>query len=245
MKPKSARGVSILTSTIRPQHFHDILHNYARQHWPVKELIVILNKNDMSLAACRRRAKPYPNVRVYQLPERYSLGECLNFGVSKARYPYIAKFDDDDYYSPHYLTEAMHMFNNPRAHVVGKRSFFFYLPHRKKLLLRRAAARPFSSCPSIAGATIMFRKRLFPQVKFVRAAVGTDVRFLEACRNRGYRLYTTSPYNFAAIRRANRYSHTWQVSEQQLLAQKNHPVIRTAAYRTYVTRPLRRLVKLK
>ncbi|WP_181909400.1 hypothetical protein [Paenibacillus taihuensis] len=49
---------------------------------------------------------------------------------------------------------------------------------------------------------------------------------------------TTSSYNFAAYRRANRKSHTWQVTEQRLLASKGALIIRTVDYKPYVDRSL-------
>ncbi len=55
------------------------------------------------------------NVSIYQLPEEKTLGECLNFGIEMAQYDIVAKLDDDDYYSPYYLTEAMEVFTTTDA----------------------------------------------------------------------------------------------------------------------------------
>lgn len=45
-------------------------------------------------------AKKLRNIHVYRAPQHHSLGACLNHAVKKAKYSYIAKFDDDDYYAP-------------------------------------------------------------------------------------------------------------------------------------------------
>ncbi len=237
------KGVTIITATMRPQFIDEVFKNYARQKWGRKELIIVLSKGDMNMAEYEERAKAYPNVKVFQLAERNSLGECLNYGVSQAKYHYIAKFDDDDYYGPHYIAEAMYMFRRSKADLVGKQSYFFFFPHRKLLLLRRTNNRPFRRCRRIAGATIMFRKRVSKRVKFVKVPRGTDVRFVGACLRKGYKMYSTSKYNFAAFRRADRQSHTWKVSEKRLMRERNNRRIKTSNFVKHVDRPLGRIKK--
>ncbi len=227
MSRASRKGVTLITPTIRKPYIHRLFGNYARQRWNPKELIIILNKNSLRLADYLRKAKRYRNVRVFQLPENKSLGECLNFGVTKARYRYIAKIDDDDYYSRNYISEAMKLLMKPKADLVGKESIYFYFPYSRKLLLRQRKHRSGQRVWAIAGATIMFDRRVFRRVKFVRAKQGTDALFIRDCLKRGYRIYTTSKYNFVAIRRADRRSHTWRISANRLLASKNVRVVRT------------------
>ncbi len=101
-----------------------------------KELIIILNKDDMDIEMWKERSKGNENVSIYQLPEEKTLGECLNFGIEKARYNIVAKFDDDDYYSPYYLTEAMQIFLTTDAQVVGKGKAFMYFEKEKLLTLQ-------------------------------------------------------------------------------------------------------------
>lgn len=235
-------GVTIVTPTIRPEFIDDVFKNYARQRWNKKELIIVINKNNVNINLYKKRARNYPNVTIYKLPESKRLGDCLNYAVSRAKYSYIAKFDDDDYYAPNYIPEAMNLFASSDADVVGKHSFFFYFPHKSTLLLRKSSIPPYSRCKKIAGATIMFHKRVFRRVKFVtNVRQGSDVRFISACLKNGYKLYMTSPYNFAAFRRGNRLSHTWKVSERALFAGKNIRIIRTNNFKSHIERPLRNI----
>jgi glycosyltransferase involved in cell wall biosynthesis len=188
-------------------------------------------------AGVTMQAELYENVRVYRVDESRNLGACLNYGVARARYDYIAKFDDDDYYSPSYLDEAMLLFSKKKADVIGKRSCYFFFPHRSILLLRKTTVKPYGRCRRIAGPTIMFHKRVFKKVSFsTKVVAGSDARFVQACLNKGFKVFTTSSYNFAAMRRANRKSHTWKVSEQQLLASKNATIIRTSEFKPHVDR---------
>jgi hypothetical protein len=241
MGKNASGGVTIVTATIRAKYLDNIFKNYARQKWNKKELIIVVNRNDISLNLYRERAKLYPNVRVYRMPEYKRLGDCLNFATSRAKYPYIAKFDDDDYYSSNYIPEAMSLFVGSSADVVGKRSCFFYFPHRSILLYRKTWVRPYRRCRRIAGATIMYHKRVFRRVRFVRVRQGSDVRFVRACLRNGFRVYTTSRYNFAAYRRRNRRSHTWKIPDWKLLRNRNAVTVRTKYIKKYVNRSLARL----
>ncbi|NIK77612.1 glycosyltransferase involved in cell wall biosynthesis [Paenibacillus castaneae] len=239
-------GVTIITSTIRPKLVEQVFNNYARQKWKSKELIIIINKNDIQMKRYEQKAKQYQNVRIYRMDEQKNLGECLNFGVSQAKYDYIAKFDDDDYYSPNYILESMHLFTHSKADVVGKRTCYFYFPHRSTLLLRRTSVPPYSPCVRIAGGTIMFHKRVFHHVRFsTQVYQGSDVRFVNACLKKGYHVYTTSSYNFVGIRRANRKSHTWKVSDKKLLSTKNAKIIHTTNFKKHCNRSPKQLALLK
>lgn len=82
----------------------------------------------------------------------------------------------------------------------------------------------------------MFHQRVFKRVKFGKKRQGSDVQFIRACLRKGFRLRTSSRYHFAAIRRANRMSHTWKVRERQLFADRRAMVIRTKQFKLYVNR---------
>ncbi len=79
-----------------------------------------------------KKAQRLQNVKVYRIPGRVSLGKCLNFGVSKANYSLVAKFDHDDYYAPNYLNRAIRAMKRKNADVVGKRTIFYLSSIQKK-----------------------------------------------------------------------------------------------------------------
>jgi glycosyltransferase involved in cell wall biosynthesis len=97
-------GVSIITCTNRPNYLNNLLQNYNRQRYAQKELIIIINNNAIPLSPYQQLAKKHKNIKIYRKPEHQTLGSCLNYAVTKCKYHTIAKFDDDDYYAPHYLT---------------------------------------------------------------------------------------------------------------------------------------------
>ncbi|TQR38594.1 glycosyltransferase family 2 protein [Brevibacillus brevis] len=205
-------GVSVITCTNRPRFFNNIIANYKTQLFRVKELVIVINKDSMSLAKYRKKVRGYKNISVFKVPERVSLGRCLNYAVSKTKYQFIAKFDDDDYYSPHYLKQQMNDLHRTGADIVGKRAFMIYLQSRKQLILRFPRQHN-RFVRALAGGTLLFRKRVCSRVRFANISLGEDGKFIRACLARGYKLYASAPRNYIAVRRTNKKSHTWKASD--------------------------------
>jgi len=85
------KGVSVITCTNRPLFINYVFENYKRQLYNPKELIIILNNNDIDSIAVKKQAANYEAIKVYQLDESLSLGVCYNFAVQQCHYEYIAK----------------------------------------------------------------------------------------------------------------------------------------------------------
>ncbi|MFV5318663.1 glycosyltransferase [Priestia megaterium] len=200
--------ISIVTCTNRSKQMNNVFYNYARQKWKEKELIVVLNGDDMDIKEWQRKAKLFPNIKVYQLASHKTLGECLNFAVTQSTHEIIAKFDDDDYYSPYYIPQAMAIFQEKQADIVGKKKVFTYFQRHQKLGIRKGTL-------PIAGPTIMFRKKVFNQVQFPKRNRGEDGGFLKEAKKK-FKIYESNPYNFVYIR-SNNKNHTWQASNKRLM----------------------------
>ncbi len=189
----------------------NVFANYSNQLWKEKELIIILNNDKINPKKWQEKALHYNNVSIFQIPQTKTLGQCLNYGVAKAKYDIIAKFDDDDYYSPYYLTEAMAAFRKHRPELVGKGSTFIYFEKGSILAKRKIGTENRLGKSFIFGGTIMFKKSLWKKIKFpsIKGA-GTDQAFLRKCKIRNIRTYTTSKFNYVYIRRRNPRSHTFK-----------------------------------
>ncbi|MBS4194938.1 glycosyltransferase [Lederbergia citri] len=201
--------VSIVTCTNKPLLMDNIFKNYSRQDWDNKELIIILNRDDLEIKEWEQKANEYSDVSVFQLPEKVTLGQCLNFAVNQAKYDIIAKFDDDDYYSPYYLAQAMQVFQDKQADIVGKSKIFTYFPMNKTLCIRKAGM-------LIGGGTIIFKKRVFETVQFPAKNTGEDSNFLRNAKKNGFIIHSTNPYNYTYLRK-DVNDHTWKVTEKKLL----------------------------
>ncbi len=233
MKRTGKSGISIITCTKRPGMMRNLFHNYLRQRGVNKELIVVLNNDVLSEALYKTYARSFPNVSVYKLPGRVSLGACLNFAANKARFPYLAKFDDDDYYSPRYAADTLRAFARSKAAVVGKRTFFTYV-QGLRLLILRFPGNEHRRTRLLAGGTLAFRRSVWSRVRFANRSLGEDVTFLRSCRRRGFRIYSGSRFHYCAIRRKNVRSHTWKAGYRYLLSQPHKRIARTANFRKFV-----------
>ncbi len=55
--------------------------------------------------------------------------------MDKSKYDIIAKFDDDDYYGPKYISDTIKAFESTDAKVVGKTTNFIYFVEKKNFSL--------------------------------------------------------------------------------------------------------------
>ncbi|MCP8970122.1 glycosyltransferase [Ectobacillus ponti] len=203
--------VSVITCTIRDEMIENVFSNYANQLWEEKELIIILNNDTMNMETWIEKSADYDNVSIFRLPEMDTLGDCLNYGIEKARYDIVAKFDDDDYYSPYYLTEAMDAFKKYNPQLVGKGSSYMYFEEENLLVIRKIGNENKLGSSTVKGGTLVFKKSLYPGIQFPSIkGNGTDTGFLKECKKQGVKMYASSRYNYVYIRRGNPESHTFK-----------------------------------
>jgi cellulose synthase/poly-beta-1,6-N-acetylglucosamine synthase-like glycosyltransferase len=221
-EPMQKQGVSIITCTNRLSFLSNLLQNYSIQLHPKKELIIIVNNDRIPLAPYQAWAKKLRNVSVFRVPGKYSLGFCLNYAVTKTKYGYIAKFDDDDYYAPYYLSECLLALRRTNADIIGKRAHYMYLRGSKTLILRfpYGENRPATTLP---GATLVMKRDVLNKVRFPNRSVGEDDLFCHRSKRKGYKIYSAGKHNFLAIRRKNSANHTWIISDKELIA--HHRVV--------------------
>lgn len=205
-------GVSIFTCTNRPELVDQVFSNYLQQAYGPRELIIILNNNRMILEEWRQRASQYPDIRVFQLDEKVSLGACSNYAIQNSYYDYVAKFDDDDYYAPYYLTDMMAAFNYCEADMIGKSCRFIYFKRKSTLGFYRPY-REYSYVNYVVGATMVFRKQVWEEIKFSDVTEGEDTQFQEACINNGFRIFANDRYNYVTVRDGDINKHTFKLDD--------------------------------
>ncbi|BCU81237.1 glycosyl transferase [Polycladomyces abyssicola] len=235
-------GVSVITCTMRSNQVHNIFRNFVSQMFRKKELIIILNRKNMSLPQWLQVAKKFKNVRVYKIPGD-TLGACLNFGITKARYSFIAKFDDDDYYAPKYLSQAVHALKTTNASMVGKGATVTYFENIKTLAIRKPhhESKFLNEIqmpgPHLGGGTMVFKKNVYPYVKFPNRTLCEDIIFQQRLRMKGYKIYSTDRYYYVSIRRKNKHTHTWKGTDEKVLRECKI-IARTQDYKSYAKKEL-------
>jgi hypothetical protein len=213
----------------------NVFANYDRQRWKDKEMIIVLNKDNMDLDAWNERASQYPNdeVKVFKLPQKYKLGKCLNYAIARAKDGILAKFDDDDYYGPNYLRESVRALKRGKASIIGKHTSYLYFEAKKALMVFRRGGE-WKYKRSVKGGTLVFKKSVWRKVKFPEhKRVGTDSGWTGRCGRRGFKIYSVSKKHYVCIRRRNTGSHTQKKSTKRYMSHCRL-VRRTRNFKRYV-----------
>jgi len=212
----SQLGVSVVCCTNRSYFMDRVFRNYLGQVHPVKELIIILHGHSLPLDPWIATAQGYPDIKIYQLDEHLSLGECYNFAVQQSSYDFVAKFDDDDYYAPRFLQETMHAFGFINAGIIGKACRYVYFEGSSTLALCQSG-RENMYVEYVAGATMVIKKEIFSQIRFRPITVGEDSQFQSDCLRRGVKIYSINRHNYVTHRRPDQNTHTYRVADDTYL----------------------------
>lgn len=209
--------VSILAASNRPDRLDTILQNYQRQLHPRLELIVLVNSDQYDMHEVERKLEPIPNARVFKVPESKTLADCLNLGLEHATGSFIAKFDDDDLYGAHYLTDLLLCTRFTDAAILGKRAYYCHLEASDQTALR-FGRNIHKEVNFVHGATLLMKRELFAKLRFTPVRQGTDTLLQRAAALHGFSVYSADPYNFIHMRHADKNTHTWKIADEELLA---------------------------
>jgi len=229
-----SRGVSIIISTNKLEYMDNIFASYDRQEYEDKELIIILNNNHLNLAEWREKANSHHNVTVYQVDEKEPLGVCLNYGIERARFDYISKFDDDNYYGPAFLGDLMNAFEYTVADIVGKCAGYIYFENGDILALYGEA---MEHCYThfVLGSAMIIKREVFNRVPWpTDREWGSDTEFLRQSVKNGFKIYSADRFNYVYVRRASQELHTWKITDEEQLAHCRI-ICNTKDYIPYIT----------
>lgn len=231
---KSPLSVSVITPTNKHKYIDNIFNNYCRQTYKDKELIIVLNNNKFNIEEWLEKAKKFENIRIFQIEGKSSLADCLNFAVRQSKNDVIAKFDDDDYYAPNYLEDAMSIIKKGNVKVVGKSKYYVYFENKKLLTITKGGTE-YAHVGHIAGPTLVIKKEVFKKVKFKKMSYGTDQKFLRDCAKNKIKIYSINRHNFVYIRHPSKKEHTWKIKDKDYI-KKCKIIKKTDEYHTYIAK---------
>ncbi|WML35839.1 glycosyltransferase [Clostridium sp. OS1-26] len=228
--------VSIIAPTSKAKYMDNIFINYTRFNYPYRELIIILNNNKLNIKDYKIKSEGLKGVQTFQLDERCTLGECLNFGIEQSKYNYISKMDDDDYYGENYLTDLMNVFKYTDAKVTGKTSRFIYFEYNNTLGIFSADYENRYVPSNIAGGTLTFKKEIFEKVRFRHLkGAGTDTHFLRDCNNAKIKMFSADKYNYVYMKHLSLDEHTWKIGSSELMKYYSKKFLVTPDFIPFVT----------
>lgn len=197
--------ITVLVPFSRPQNRQVVLANFTRQTHPAKSLLIV--ENGRGLGAWQGPGT------VLRAPHAHTAGAAKNAGMQYLRKQgaqYVSVMDDDDYYSPGYLTEqAAHLPYHP---IVGKNQHFLHDHKGMWLLNRYVHSRPFHWC---SGGVQSFD--LGKVGNFRDQSLHEDVQFVHDVLDRGGHLYVTSPYGYLWNRTGGDHTFTEDVVQRARL----------------------------
>lgn len=204
--------ITTITCTNKPHLIENILDNFERQNYQNRELILVLNNNSIQLAGVLDKTEKLENIKVYNIDENITLGKCKNKAIIDSKGDFIAFFDDDDYYSECYLTNAINELINRDADIVGKVCCFFYFKKNKKLTLKyKGQENQFIHW--VNGSGMVVKRAVFNNVLFRDINLGDDKFFIEDCWKFKTKIYATGHDDCVVIRDNDEF-HTWQIEDE-------------------------------
>ncbi|MGL5329033.1 MAG: glycosyltransferase [Peptostreptococcaceae bacterium] len=219
LKYENEKKVSVIVCTNRQENMDKLFDNYIKQTQKHKELIIVLNGDDMSLAKWQLKANQYldEDIKVFKLSSEIPLGKCLNFGIKKSKYDYICKMDDDDCYSKDCLKNELIYFDYTDASIIGKNCFYVYFKDTKKLAIK-FENRDYIYTNLVAGSCMLFTREVYKDVGFNDELNVYEIAdFLRKAIEKGYKIFSTSKFDHAVIRGSDLSKHTWRVDEEEYL----------------------------
>ncbi|MCR4436802.1 MAG: glycosyltransferase family 2 protein [Clostridiales bacterium] len=234
MQQDNDSGVSIITCTHFPYYMENIFDNYDRQSHKVKELIIILNNSSLNIFEWLKKSESYKDVKIFFMPEQITLGSCMNFAVSQAKYDYIANFDHDDYYGPKYLNDFVEVAPYVDAGLLGKKTHYVYIEDSQTMALLHPEK---ENCyvDYMDGRTMFMKKSIFDKVKFIDNDI-SDWQFSLDCQKNGIKIYSVNRFNYAYIRKKDINLHTWKMDNNEILKQHCRIIGNVQDYKSYVDR---------
>jgi len=211
-----ARSVVVVVPLGRPVMLGNVLENFNRQRFDRRSLVIV--ENGPAVGACKA-AGFAPDAVLTSAP---SPGQARNTGIEWVRKHgggFFACFDDDDYYGPEYLIEAVK--HSELAEVIGKsRVYVETMAGTLRLFEQTGENRltTYAAGPTLSGWSES-------AVPFSAARCAEDCQWCENMSRSGARLYATSRFNFMQRRHAAPgHAHTWRVTDDQMAQATLHPV---------------------
>lgn len=204
-------SASVVCVSRRPQMLDEIVANTVRQVAVDIELVLVTNDRGFDNSDIDRALSPIRRARHIATDPDASLGECLNLGLGVATERFVAKFDDDDYYGPNFLSDSLRAHGYAGAGVVGKHTYYAEFTASGDRYLR-FPGHEFSYSSTLAGGTLVIDRDRVGDLGFTEVSLGEDRAFISACHRRGVSTFAADRFSFLQRRGAE---NTWAISEEQ------------------------------
>ena len=212
-------SVSAVLCTRRPEYLTSITDQINGQRHGQVEMIAVLHgisKDQPEIAEALGRAET--PLTVIEAPSSTVFGEALNMGFRAASGTYVSKFDDDDWYSPHHLTDLLLAHRYSGAELVGVHTELIHIDEYDQTVRKRFQdAEAFTR--HLSGGTLLMRRDQFLSLGGYRPIRRSEDRgLLQDVLASGASVYKMHALGYVLSRRAE--GHTWE-AESSFFLQNN------------------------
>lgn len=203
--------ISVLLATRRPHHLQSALAMLGRQTYGNMEVLVGLHGGVWEQHEKRGLAAgPFPT-RIMEFSDDLPLGGVLDRLARHADGTIVTKWDDDDWYGRHHVTDLALALDYSGATIVGKAAEFVML-ERQGTTIRRSPTGAETWSGSIAGGTLMLEKAtLMDAGGWPKAPRRVDRLLIRKLVRQGGAAYRT--HGFEYVLRRSGTDHTWVVDD--------------------------------
>lgn len=214
---------SLITPTIRPEFIPRTVAQFEQLSYPNKELVVVFNGKMDEYLRFKNKYQKRTDIQIHYMPKEKHAGACMNLGIQHAKGDYVFRFDDDDFYGPHYILDYVLYNRCTNADIFGKPAQYWFLdddpicnfrkiPHSRYLTVFSSRHLDHDDIP-ISGNSIGGKKEIFLVEQFPDTYGAADSAFQLTVQEKEYRCMTTDRLNMAFCRRSDG-SHTWHWNDR-------------------------------
>ena len=200
----------VVVPCCREEQLRSVWENYRRQTYRYKRLCIV--ENGLAVGGCRRLGFRPDLV----IASRSNVSHARNEGMFAVREfkddAWVAMWDDDDWYGPHYLEEAALLTLTGKAQIYGKLRHFVTFQDRRMFLF--GAVHQHSYVPAVHGPSLVFRPS--EAVAFRPSKEAEEISWCNAMRALGARVWASSVHHLLYVRHGG--SHAWQASDELVKA---------------------------
>ncbi|HEY3604699.1 MAG TPA: glycosyltransferase family 2 protein [Sporichthyaceae bacterium] len=204
---RPAPTVSVLLATRRVALLPFALAQLARQDWPDLQVVLVLHgQSAADPAVTAALAAFHRPVDVVEVGADVVFGRALNAGLDRCAGDLVTKFDDDDWYGPHHVTDLVAAHRHSGALLVGCGGYHVYLAG-PDVTIRWTNVPTEALTLWVHGGTILLdRASLRGLGGFAPVPVGEDAALLATVRTAGGDIYGIHDLGFCYFRGRD---HTW------------------------------------
>ncbi|MFC6082195.1 family 2 glycosyl transferase [Sphaerisporangium aureirubrum] len=209
--PDPAPAVSVVMCSKRPHLLGSALAQIAGQRHVRAEVVLGLHGVPASRPEVAAAVEGFPlPLTVVEADAETPFGEVLRDVAGRASGDDLAKWDDDDWYSPEHLADLALARRHSEADIVGTAAEFFYL-EPLELTVRRTDYTSEVFSDHVAGGTILVSREKYHEIGgFEGVTRGVDSTFLKSAHAAGARIYRAHGLGYV-LRRSLAEDHTWRL----------------------------------